>query len=208
MKKILLLFFAFFATYFLYSQDVYVNGYNTSNGTYVESHYRTAPNSTINDNYSTVGNVNPYTGKAGIVARDYNYSAYQTKTFDYLTPPPNPPHYDIDFDPQATANLATPKYVPPVVSETPTADLIVGKLSNPSTEDRPDYNPDNGYFFGKSVATPEKGSLITTIHKEPEPYSNNSTMQFYNKNGEFLEGVAIAIIIIISLFIIASKARL
>ena len=45
--------------------DVYVNGYQRSNGTYVDPHYRTSPNNTIYDNYSTWGNSNPYTGQKG-----------------------------------------------------------------------------------------------------------------------------------------------
>jgi len=44
-----------------------VRGYRKKNGTYVAPYHRTAPNSTIEDNYSTKGNVNPYTGKAGTV---------------------------------------------------------------------------------------------------------------------------------------------
>lgn len=44
---------------------VHVNGYTRKDGTYVAPHERTAPNSTKNDNWSTKGNVNPYTGKAG-----------------------------------------------------------------------------------------------------------------------------------------------
>ena len=43
----------------------YVNGYTRSNGTYVQGHYRSSPNSTQRDNYSTKGNYNPYTGKRG-----------------------------------------------------------------------------------------------------------------------------------------------
>jgi hypothetical protein len=40
-------------------------GYVTKNGTYVEPSYATKPNDTKLDNYSTKGNVNPYTGKEG-----------------------------------------------------------------------------------------------------------------------------------------------
>lgn len=47
------------------SNDVRVNGYTKSDGTYVETHMRTAPNQTTYDNYSTSPNVNPYTGKVG-----------------------------------------------------------------------------------------------------------------------------------------------
>jgi hypothetical protein len=35
------------------SNDVYVNGYYRKNGTYVQSHYRSAPNSTTYDNYGS-----------------------------------------------------------------------------------------------------------------------------------------------------------
>jgi hypothetical protein len=45
--------------------QVHVKGYTTKNGTYVAPHYRSSPNSTTLDNYSTKGNVNPYTGQPG-----------------------------------------------------------------------------------------------------------------------------------------------
>ena len=45
--------------------DVSVDGYYRSNGTYVSPHFRTSPNNTISDNYSTWGNSNPYTGQKG-----------------------------------------------------------------------------------------------------------------------------------------------
>lgn len=49
------------------NNTVWVNGYTKSNGTFVEGHYRTAPNNTINDNFSTYPNVNPYTGVQGTI---------------------------------------------------------------------------------------------------------------------------------------------
>ena len=45
--------------------DTYVRGYYRSNGTYVEPHYRSSPNSTTSDNWSNYGNVNPHTGETG-----------------------------------------------------------------------------------------------------------------------------------------------
>lgn len=44
---------------------VYVAPHVTKSGSYVHGSMRTAPNATRLDNYSTKGNVNPYTGKAG-----------------------------------------------------------------------------------------------------------------------------------------------
>jgi len=47
------------------ARDVYVRGYYRSDGTYVKPHYRTAPDNNPWNNYSTWGNVNPYTGERG-----------------------------------------------------------------------------------------------------------------------------------------------
>ena len=45
--------------------DVYVQPYYRKDGTYVSGHYRSSPNSNPYDNWSSKGNVNPYTGKKG-----------------------------------------------------------------------------------------------------------------------------------------------
>lgn len=42
-----------------------VRSYVTKSGKAVSSHYRSSPNRTKRDNYSTKGNINPYTGKRG-----------------------------------------------------------------------------------------------------------------------------------------------
>lgn len=42
-----------------------VRGYTTRRGTYVAPHHQTNPDHTQRNNYSTKGNVNPWTGKAG-----------------------------------------------------------------------------------------------------------------------------------------------
>lgn len=52
--------------------QVRVRGYTRKDGTYVAPHYRSSPNSSKHDNYSTQGNYNPYTGKKGTV-NPYSY---------------------------------------------------------------------------------------------------------------------------------------
>jgi hypothetical protein len=47
------------------ASDVHVHGYTKKNGTVVRPYTRTHENSTQRDNFSTKGNVNPYTGKVG-----------------------------------------------------------------------------------------------------------------------------------------------
>lgn len=64
---------------FCYGQDVWVEGYYRKNGTYVEGHYRTRPNNTNSDNFSTKYNVNPYTGKKGTIKSDGGTPHYYTK---------------------------------------------------------------------------------------------------------------------------------
>jgi hypothetical protein len=44
---------------------VWVNGYYRQDGTYVPSHYRSAPDGDPSNNWSNYPNVNPYTGKPG-----------------------------------------------------------------------------------------------------------------------------------------------
>jgi sulfur relay (sulfurtransferase) DsrF/TusC family protein len=75
MKKFLIFFLLATFSFSSFSQsksssDVYVKSYTRSNGTVVKGYYRTAPNSTNRDNFSTRGNVNPYTGKKGYVKPD------------------------------------------------------------------------------------------------------------------------------------------
>jgi hypothetical protein len=56
--------------------DNYVEGHFRSDGTFVPGHYRTAPDNTNVNNYSTQPNVNPHTGSQGSRAQDYSSGAY------------------------------------------------------------------------------------------------------------------------------------
>jgi hypothetical protein len=72
--------------------QVHVRGYYKKDGTYVQAHERSSPNDTTSDNYSTRGNVNPYTGQPG------TKDPYQTPTYRPSTPSYTP---------------TTPSYQPP-----------------------------------------------------------------------------------------------
>jgi hypothetical protein len=65
MKKIALLLLT--VTFFANAKDVYVQPHITKNGTYVQGHYRTGADNNPYNNYSTQGNMNPYTGQSGTV---------------------------------------------------------------------------------------------------------------------------------------------
>ena len=79
--KIVLLIFYLFINTLIYSQVNpnyhQVEGYYRSNGTYVKPHYKTNPNSTNIDNYTTKPNINPHTGKKGYIEPDNKYNYYQ-----------------------------------------------------------------------------------------------------------------------------------
>ena len=61
--------------------QVYVGGYYRSNGTYVQPHYRSLPDGNPFNNYSTRGNINPYTGSYG------TRNPYSTRPRSFYTYP-------------------------------------------------------------------------------------------------------------------------
>lgn len=70
MKRLLFiaLIFSFVLIVFVNAVEAYAyrtNGYYRRNGTYVQQHYRTSPDNSRWNNYSTRGNYNPYTGRKG-----------------------------------------------------------------------------------------------------------------------------------------------
>lgn len=68
--------------------DQYVNGYTRSNGTYVQGYYRSSPNSTTSDNFSTKGNTNPYTGERGYKNPEpsSSYGSSYSNPYDSMKP--------------------------------------------------------------------------------------------------------------------------
>jgi|SRR5215510_9836147 len=93
-------------------REVHVKGYWKKDGTYVAPHVRTAPDGDFYNNWSTKGNINPYTGREGTrvtppngyggirstrsiesspaVTYDFNNAAEQTNSSG-LTPPAQSP---------------------------------------------------------------------------------------------------------------------
>ncbi|MHA1470959.1 MAG: hypothetical protein ACTSSP_10440, partial [Candidatus Asgardarchaeia archaeon] len=65
--------------------DVSVKGYYRKNGTYVAPHYRSNPDGNPYNNWSTKGNINPYTGKIGtksVGVGSYNSAIGYIKNYD------------------------------------------------------------------------------------------------------------------------------
>lgn len=74
--------------------QVYVHGYTTKNGTYVAPHYRSAPDGNVYNNWSTIGNVNPYTGQPG--TRN-PYSSYGNSYSNPYSFTPSTPTYTCSY---------------------------------------------------------------------------------------------------------------
>ena len=86
MKKLFFTLTLAFISQFTFGQStVYVGGHYRSNGTYVQPYYRTSPNNTVYDNWSTYPNVNPYTGNIGtkIYIHDSYYNAPSNNSIDF-----------------------------------------------------------------------------------------------------------------------------
>ncbi|MFP5111590.1 hypothetical protein ACSU64_04300 [Bacillaceae bacterium C204] len=69
--------------------SVHVNGYFRKDGTYVQPHYRSNPDGNFNNNWSTKGNINPYTGQEG-TKTEPDYSSgnnYDVEVPDFTTIP-------------------------------------------------------------------------------------------------------------------------
>jgi len=85
----LLILFIFFINQIpiAYSQTnprhVKVSGYYRNDGTYVQPYFRIAPNNTNRDNFSTKGNINPYTGKPGWIEPNSKYNTFYYSTYSY-----------------------------------------------------------------------------------------------------------------------------
>ena len=68
------------------AQGVYVQPHVRSDGTYVQGHWRSSPNSTRSDNWSTRPNINPYNGRVGTNSpypTTPSYPSYPTKPKRY-----------------------------------------------------------------------------------------------------------------------------
>ncbi len=90
--------------------DVHVNGYYKADGTYVAPHMRSAPDGDFSNNWTTQGNVNPYTGKEGTrITPPSNYGGH-------LVAPPASPSF---VDPSATPGFDPSKIDFPGTASSP-----------------------------------------------------------------------------------------
>ena len=105
----------------LLNADEWVSGYYRSNGTWVDGYWRTASDNSLWNNYSTQGNVNPYTGEKGYESPYKLPSLPSLPSFDHLEAP-GLPSYGIGSTPGVDIERSlryamdrgdyTPRYTP------------------------------------------------------------------------------------------------
>jgi hypothetical protein len=97
--------------------DVYVRGYTRANGTYVQPYYQSAHDGVFGNNFSTAGNINPYTGAWGTRYLPSTGSTAQWGTMPYYSPMhagpmaslPDPQLRFILLDPSSSAPPPAPQ---------------------------------------------------------------------------------------------------
>lgn len=82
---------SFLAPYLAYAaggpgKSVSVRGYTRKDGTYVAPHMRSAPDGNFSNNWSTLGNVNPYTGTPGTKVAPDTSREYVPSPSSYSSP--------------------------------------------------------------------------------------------------------------------------
>lgn len=75
MKKIICLTVLILGISSLCFADSYVDDYYRRNGTYVQPYHRSNSDDNFDNNYSSRGNTNPYTGEIGYKKDDYRRSS-------------------------------------------------------------------------------------------------------------------------------------
>ncbi|WP_423679631.1 hypothetical protein [Undibacterium sp. WLHG33] len=124
---------------------VAVRGYVRKDGTYVQPHQRTAPDGSIQNNWSTYGNYNPYTGEEGRV----------------LTPPSGP----VGSDSSSYRSSAYLPSLPPVAPSVERATLKSGSSLYPRSTLAIPSQPN---------VTPSQSNNVLPDNQHSRPFTLNS----------------------------------
>jgi len=191
MKQIFTILF-FFAFLFSFAQTnpnhVYVSGYYRSNGTYIKPHYRTAPNSTNRDNFSTQGNTNPYTGQTGYITPDsntsstYTPSSYSNSTTTYPTTTYNTTSTSTSGNSYSSTNIYTTTSSNGQLWRTPSQFDAIRPIQKGSRVNVIEY--DNGFYkviLNGTVGyinniTIYENSRMKSLKKGEKDYSNTTVV--------------------------------
>lgn len=173
MRKLLLL-LCFFLCLNSFAQDVLVSGYTRTNGTSVPTHYRTNRDYTVNNNFTTVGNTNPYTGKVGTLPRDNGYAIQMPQSYVSVPQVQSTPTKRSSYTISVTTPLNGGYVVPMILEQTRVGD----KWETTKKEQN------NGYlFFDKNSLHFKRGQNKWLIRKQVfVEYNTDTNFYIYNSD--------------------------
>lgn len=169
-RLLLLLFLSFFGSVSFAQRHVFVNAYQRSDGTAVPAHYRTNADNTVNNNFTTVGNINPYTGKVGTLPRDDGYSYVPVQNTSYVAPTNNKPTYTVNVTTALSGGYHVPKIVEQVL-ENHTWRTVKEETSNAYL------------FFNKNLVYFKRGQNSWLVRDQIFiEYNSEKKVYIYNSN--------------------------
>jgi hypothetical protein len=143
--------FLFFTALSFAQSQVWVNGYYRSNGTYVQGHYRTAPDHTVNNNWTRRGNTNPHTQQPGYLPRS---SSSTSTTTNYQ--PSTKRTYTNTYTRPASTYVPAPVYLEPNYSTSSySTSTFIMPACYSSTNSTPSYNMPS--YSSKTIYTGPRG---------------------------------------------------
>ena len=145
--------------------DVYVKGYYRNDGTYVQPHFRSAPDGNPYNNWSFPGNVNPYTGKVAPGNPDTYLKRYLQGQRSVPLPAPS--------SPPTPAHSASPQKVTPAPSHALADPAIVAAVQRSLSASGFDPGPIDGVVgertrlairsYQRTIGLTEDGRISATL---------------------------------------------
>jgi len=118
--------------------QVHVRGYFRGNGTYVQPHWRSAPDGNPYNNWSFPGNVNPYTGKVA-PGNPSTYLEHYYSRGTYSGPPASVPNGEAWVPTNPASHIVTPAFPNGSVESlfsSPSQDEVHKRPAPPSSNDQ------------------------------------------------------------------------
>jgi len=164
--------------------EVFVNGYTKENGTVVAPHYRTAPNSTNIDNFSTLPNINPHTLEPGYILPDSKSDNINTQIYipDYPTYYPDQneikSNYSYEVE-RLLEKVSNQQYYNN--SQKPSSEVI----DNYDSYYNQNFADNNDYIsaIDSSAAPVDSTLIINSSYETPKIIHNNNIIE--NKKNDF-----------------------
>lgn len=140
----------------VYAKSVSVRGYYRKDGTYVRPHMRSSPDGNFWNNWSTKGNVNPYTGEMGTKTSPYGGSSLSPYSSGSQYLPYNMPAYS---NPN---NLGSPYTV-----TSPTSLPYLSPLPQSNSVSTPAYG--GGAYGGAATARNSQNFMASSMIAQSSP---------------------------------------